>query len=367
MPHLSSRVTILAVGVSYYNDPLLPDLRGPEHDVENLKELLVENTETALFETRQFIDVLNPEAGELRQFLNEFLIGRSAEGDILIFYFSGHGVSIGRDDFGFCTTDTIIHPNTHIVLPLSVVKFSEILSSINLSNVIPVFIIDACYSGIAGKALNIPPIEAISNMQQQLHSFSASSYALLCSCSEYQTSTDTSMGGVFSHFLVDVASTGLSRDELNEPLLTLSDIFPKLNEKVLGYTGETIPRLYLGTTLPNFPFVINTKFAFRRYSLSPTYICILEQLWNNGQERDLGPDEISKLCGNGAYCNHNKLSFIPWQLVETISSSRRRRLTERGRQFMLGNLEVPKTVIQDPRNNEIVPADGTVQVKYEDF
>src|SRR3990172_8819933 len=148
MQDLTTRVTILAIGVSNYDDPYLASLHGPEHDVQNLKQLLAENPKTALFESNQFVEVLNPDSGELRQFLNEYLMGRSAEGDILIFYFSGHGVSIGRDDFGFCTTDTIIHPTSHVVLPLSVIKFSEILSSINLANVIPVFIIDACYSGI---------------------------------------------------------------------------------------------------------------------------------------------------------------------------------------------------------------------------
>ena len=367
MSNPSSRVTILAVGVSYYSDPHFRELKGPISDIENLKWLLIENTRTALYEPNQFNELHNPDSGELRQFINEYIMGRSAEGDILIFYFSGHGVPIGRDDFGFCTSDTIVHPGNNVTLPLSVVKFSELLSSINIANIVPVVIIDACYSGIAGKQLSIPPTEAISNMQHQVHSVAASSYALLCACSANQTTIDTSVGGIFSHYLVDVASHGLPISEVNKPLLTLSDIFPKLSEKVLTHSGDIIPRLYLGNTLPDFPLVKNTKFAFRRYSLSPTYIRILQELWNNGNERDLSPDEIGKLCSYGAYCNHNKLSFSPWQLVETIPETRRRRLTERGRQFMQNNLDVPKTVIQDPRNDVVVPANGTSQVKYRDY
>ena len=218
MADSSSRVTILAVGVSYYSDPHFKELKGPKHDLENLKWLLVENSETALFDPKQFIELPDPDSSELRQFINEYIMGRSAEGDILIFYFSGHGVPIGRDDFGFCTSDTIVHPENGVTLPLSVVKFSEFLSSINIANIIPVVIIDACYSGIAGKQLLIPPIEVISNMQHQVHSIAASSYALLCACSANQTTIDSSTGGVFSHYLVDVASQGLSISEVNKPL-----------------------------------------------------------------------------------------------------------------------------------------------------
>jgi hypothetical protein len=152
--HLS-HVTIIAVGVSQYDDPRFKNLRGPEQDVDCLRELLIENSSTALFQAHQFIDILNPDSAELRQFLCEYILGRSAENDILFLYFSGHGIPIGRDDFGFCTTDTIVHPLTELPLSLSVVKFSEILNSINIANVIPIIIIDACYSGIAGRKLRM--------------------------------------------------------------------------------------------------------------------------------------------------------------------------------------------------------------------
>lgn len=354
--------------MDFYSDCNIKPLRGPEQDVKNLKWLLVENTKTALYHPNQFIELANPDSSELRQFINEYVMGRSAEGDILVFYFSGHGVAIGRDDFGFCTTDTVVHPINGVTLPLSVVKFSELLSSIYLANVIPIIIIDACYSGIAGKSLNIPPIEVISNMQHQIHSFEASSCALFCSCSDTQLSTDTPAGGIFSYYLVEVASEGLSsNDGTNKQYLTLTDIYPLLSEKVLKYTGDTIPRLYVGPTLPAFPLVINTQFVVRRYSLSPTYIHILEELWNNGNEQSLSPEQIGKLCGHSAYCNHNKLSFAPWQLLETIPNSRRRRLTERGRQFIRGDIEVPKVVLQDPRTNEVIAAENSEFVEYANF
>jgi hypothetical protein len=217
MLNLSSRVTILAIGADRSQSAGFRVLGGPRHDLDNLRNLLVENARTALFDQAHFHELYNPTSSELRQILNEYTIGRSADGDILIFYFSGHGVSIGRDDFGFCTRDTIVHTQTGVTLPLSVVKFSELLHSLSIVNVMPVIIIDACYSGIAGRTLNIPAVEAISSMQHEVHSKYASSYALLCSCTDNQTSVDTSFGGVFSRCLYELANEGLPREIANKP------------------------------------------------------------------------------------------------------------------------------------------------------
>lgn len=364
---LLSRVTILAVGVSQYDDPHFRNLRGPERDIERLHELLVENPSTALFKPHQFLDLVNPDSSKLRQFLSEYVMDRSADNDILLFYFSGHGVPIGRGDFGFCTTDTIIHPLTNLPLPLSVVKFSEFLSSINIANIVPIVMIDACYSGMVGRTARITPIEAIASINDQIHTVSASSYALLCSCADNQTTIETPEGGLFSFYLQQVSTEGLPSSVRNESLLTLQDIFARLQERVHSYSGDTVPRLYLGPTLPEFPFVMNTQFSLRRFTLSPSYISIIKELWNGGDERELTPEEIRSLCGNGAYGNHNKLSFAPWDLVETVPNSKRRRLTERGRLFVQNNLEVPKTVIQDPRTNQIIAAENTEHVRFPDF
>ena len=367
MSDLSSRVSIIAVGVSHYIDQNFIDLTGPQYDLENLKWILIENSETALFDPTQYLELSDPESQDLRNAINEFIVNRPPESDILIFYFSGHGVPIGLDDFGFCTSDSIIHPETGITLPLSVVKFSELLESVTIGNIIPVVIIDACYSGIAGKQLTIPSIDAISNLEHKVHSASASCYALMCSCSANQTTIDSTIGGIFSHILFDIASEGFSVVECNKPLLTLADLFPSISKRISTLTGDITPRLYLGQTLPDFPIVRNVQFSSRRYSLSPTYIDILVALWNNGNERDLSPSEIGSICSYGAYCNHNKLSFPPWQLVETIPNTRRRRLTNRGRQFILGNLEVVKTVVQDPQSNDFIPAENSPFVRFHDF
>jgi hypothetical protein len=356
----------MAIGINKYKDPYLPNLKGPHKDVERLRNTLTKNIKTAVYNPKQFIELRDPDAQEFREKINKYVLDRSADGDILILYFSGHGVAIGRDDFGFCTTDTIIHPLSRIALPLSVVKFSEILQSLNTASVIPIIIIDACYSGVAGKSLEIPAIEAISTIHDQVHTVAASSYALLCSCSELQTSKDTLNGGVFSSQLVEIVAEGSDKSD-DASILTLHDVFDKLSEKVLSINMEAIPRLYLGPTLPKIPLALNAKFRIKNLILSPVYISILEALWNNGKPQSLSPDNIREICGNGAYGNHNKLSLEPWQLVETIPHTKMRRLTKRGEQFMQNKLKVPKKINRDPKSKKMVTAKKTGYVNYQDF
>jgi len=366
MANLTSRVTIIAVGINKYQDHRLQNLRGAHKDVERIKNIFTKHKKTAVYNSRQFIELRDPTSAEFKERINQYVLDRSADGDILILYFSGHGVALGRDDFGFCTQDTIIHPLTKTALPFSVVKFSEILQSLNTVSVIPIIIIDACYSGIAGKTLKIPPIEAISTIQNQTHTIAASSYALLCSCSELEPSVDTPDGGIFSNQLTNIIAEGLDKTELYEPTLTLHDVFNKLGEKVLSNNIDTVPRMFLGSTLPKFPIALNAKYKIKRLSLSPFYVSILDALWNNGKERFLSPDEISAL-GKGAYGNHSKLTLEPWQLVEGIPNTKKHRLTKRGKDFVQNKLRIPRVIVQNPKTNRWTPTDDGELVTYSFF
>lgn len=366
MQDLISRVTVIAIGVNHYKDNLLEDLQGPENDVDQLRHLLVENSKTALYSLDKFKALYNPTANEFRELINRYTMDRSASGDILLLYFSGHGVPIGRDDFGFCTTDTIIHPLSEVALPLSIVKYSELLQTIYIADITPIIIIDACYSGIAGRNLIIPPIEIIDNLRQQIHSRVASKFSLLCSCSDYQISIDTPQGGVFSHYLFEVAREGIST-EANKPLLSFIDIYPVLERKVQSYSGEATPRLFLGVSLPEFPLVINTQYSPTSYQLSLHLVNIVKVLWDDGNKRELSPSQIDDECGRGAYGNHRKLSYTPWGLIEDNPQTGKRHLTERGIDFIEGKLEVPKKIVKDPRTGDYLPAEKTEFVSFTSF
>lgn len=359
-------ITIISVAVSDYRE--MEPLPGTLNDVHRLKELLVESDKTALFKSDQFFEIIDPTAEDLRGVINRYVIDTSNKNEILIFYFSGHGVPIGRNDFGFCTIDTKFHPDSNAVLPLSIIKFSDIMQTLYPSNITPVIIIDACYSGIAGHSLEIPPLDMITLMRDEMHSQYGIKYALLTSCADYQTTTTSSFGSLFSHYLVEVATNLIESETSNKMFLSLQDIYPELESKVMAYSsGEITPRLFLGESLPEFNLVKNVSYSPRRESLAPYLIRVMRAFWNEGIERELSPGEISDLCGKGAYGNHNKLSLNPWSLVEDNPITKKRKLTKRGKKFLLGELDLPKRIELDQDAQDFVPAPNTEYVNISDY
>ena len=369
MNEIISRVTIIAVGVSNYEDANLKNLRGAENDVALLKMLLVESKQTAIYDSSQFIEISNPKINELRDIVTEYALDRFVRGDILLFYFSGHGVPIGRDEFGFCARDTKIHPNSGKPLPLTVLKFRDLVRTFHIANVTPVIIIDACYSGAAIRAL--PPVDVVTSMRHQIYSLVASKFALLFSCADDKEVEDTSYSGVFCHYLFNVANDGILGTKLkpSRPSLGLRDIYPNLDARISSYSGSFSPRIYLGPTLPDFPFVKNTKYRPNAFSFSKQSGCIVLALWDNGNCQELTIGEIGEICGPGAYGNHRKLSLGPWQLLEDVPNTnpQQRRLTEAGKKFASGALRIPKKIIKDPDTEIFNPVAKTAYVKVTDF
>ncbi|MEX1247661.1 MAG: caspase family protein [Anaerolineales bacterium] len=355
-------VTIYAVGVDTYSDAALRKLDGPAKDVNGLRKLLVEDKSTALFKPKQFLSLHNPSSEKLRTQIDQYANARSANGDVLIFYYSGHGVSIGNDDFGFCTIDTRINLTNRSVLPLSVVKFSELLRTFMIAKIYPIIIIDACFSGIVGKSPLINPSKAFDAIKESMIR-ATSSYFLLCSCSEEDTVKDTKFGGVFSRMLVDISKNGLRSTQKN---LSINNIFPLLVEEARRYPGESSPLLHQGPGIPDVPFIKNVMYSARSENFAREYFCILKTLWNKGKERELSIDELGRYCGRGAYSNHSKLSLRPWRLIEDVprSKGRYRRLTRRGRKFIAGELKIPKKIVRDPEKEVWTPAAGTAMVSF---
>ncbi|MHB8776196.1 MAG: caspase family protein [Anaerolineales bacterium] len=362
MEDMLSRVTILAVGVEKYQN--LRPLYGPSSDVENLYNLFVASDDTAIFQDHQFIKIVNPSYEELRNVINDYVLGRSAIGDILVFYFSGHGIPLGVSDFGFCTIDTTSYPGPNVTLPLTVIKISDLVRSLAIVGVIPLVIIDACYSGQAGNAL-IAPNDAISTIKSEIMKASASAYALLCSCSSYQTTVDSPNGGVFSNLLFDTLINGVTNNRIS--LIGLREIFQPLREAVENETYDSYPLLFLGETMPDFSLAKNVSFlnqAPQSYSYVGHLSHVIEALWNAGDERELSPNQIREICGNGAYGNHQKLSLVPWGLVENVLNTKKRKLSERGKLFVEGKLTIPRTIFKNEVTGKWEPAAGTSQISF---
>lgn len=121
------RTTVIAVGINNYQ--FLKKLNGPLKDVDCLEKLLCLNTDTALF-TESFIKLTDITVEELRKEITKYAVNRTASNDILIFYFSGHATLIGNKDLGLCLKDSQYHQEYNASIPLSVVRFSDLVETL---------------------------------------------------------------------------------------------------------------------------------------------------------------------------------------------------------------------------------------------
>jgi len=145
-------VSVLAITVSNYVH--LKHLPGPKRDASIVRRLFTRDPNLALYSDRATF-LHDPTVDELRGAIVQYVSSRTARGDVLIFYFSGHGMVMEAErEFGFCTVDSRRAPNSGSVLPLTVLNFRDVVRSLAMADVHPVFIVDACFSGAITGAMH---------------------------------------------------------------------------------------------------------------------------------------------------------------------------------------------------------------------
>ena len=358
----SSSVEILAIGVEKYS--YLPPLRGPARDLHLMKDLFSGSRSTAIYRPGQFHWCLDSTVEQAKSMITKHALQRSSDGDVLILYFSGHGVTLSPRDFGFCLTDTQVHPRTGAVLPMTVLKFNDIAETLSLAGVHPVFVVDACFSGQIGHSMTSR--EAIILMNSQATAHAASSYALLCACTDREEALTEHGGcGVFTQALVNIAKEGIGKGpKRHVSVLKVSDVFELLQKRVSLEVPEMSPRLFLGATMPSVPLFKNTRYDPQRLTFSKEYKEIIKFVYKRGPPYRVKTDDL-KHVSQGAYCNNNKLSYEPWGLLRNLGSRRVKRLTKRGIAFRRGRLRIPKTLVRE--GEAYVPEKDTSEISINDL
>lgn len=335
---MQERVNIFLIGVSNYDH--LPRLKGPEKDIERLNELFAKDPLISIFNESQIKKVINPTSIELRKKLSEYAINITADRDILILYFSGHGVPLGTSDYGFCTKDTQLCDRNGLPLPVNLVRFSDIIQTLAAVKVDPVIIIDACYSGQAGESIT----RTLEDLKRQIQAETGSAYVLLCSCRKQEQTPDKNTGGPFSEILVNVAKAGKKdRKILREEFLTLQDLHKNIRAEAdaLLDIGSI---LVVGDTIAKFGFVKNKHFKARDEKLQRSHLKVLDLLWNNGNPQEKNLSDLRPL-GDSEYTTYSKLSYSPaWGLIIKGGKGKPFHLTEKGIRFMKGEIKVPNII-----------------------
>lgn len=299
------RTSIILAGISPY-DHLSP-LEGPSFDLDMMNDLFLENESVSLYKSSQVTELDNPTSDQFRKAIVDYAQGRSARGDILILYFTGHGCVVGANSFGFCLKDTGLSPEGNGVLPLTVVALEDVVQTLALYDVHPVFIIDACFSSMtAPQGHSLVP----DSMQSVLQRANPESFGLLASCNFLSTSMDTPEGGPFTRALHSIAMDGLTGEAgKHSPFITLGQLDSPLREK-LSIEGFPLPRCYVGHDLRDIPIAKNTTFYPQTVPFTPYLKKIVEFIWNNGFPRDVKLSELIAAVGRGAYGNHSGVTKV---------------------------------------------------------
>lgn len=155
----------LLVGIGDYPGNAL-DLSGPKYDVEALQDVLVQHWQ---FEPGDITILMDRDATK-KAVLNELraLKQRSAPGDQLFFYYSGHGTS-ARDEAvslplpdmtaGLLPHDVVLNLSKHEIVASLIVGRTDlrpIFKDIDESGRQLLVMIDACYSGNAVRGFSLP-------------------------------------------------------------------------------------------------------------------------------------------------------------------------------------------------------------------
>ena len=342
--NIGDRVRLIAVGIENYRH--LGRLPGPASDVQRIKRLLSDDEDTAVMSPDRATYLYDIDSATLRKTLTDFALGRSAENDILVLYFSGHATRIGNSDLGLCTIDSIVHPAVGTIPPLSLVRFTDIVETLAAVSVDPVIIIDACYSGTAGRSIQI----VYEELKRQIQAATGSNYALLCSSRSDEASDTLFSGGVFSEVLFSTAKAGSTlEDHRRSPWLGLQDLYPAIRRE-LELRDSSKPQMFIGATLPRFPFVRNVRYEPRTERFHPSHKRTLQVLWNRGSPIEI---ETSRLIGYGSttYTTNKKLGYSPaWALLKEEGT--RVLLTKRGIDFIEGRIEIPLIIIKNELTGE---------------
>jgi hypothetical protein len=231
----------LIVASANYTDPLLRQLQAPAADAAGLIDVL-SNQEIGGFQTKALID--RP-SYEIAAAIEEFFIDRQPD-DLLLLYFSGHGIKDVDGRLYFATTNTKRSLLLATSVPASMVNDAMLRSRSRRE----VLILDCCHSGAfaRGMVAKSDSSVGISDSFQGtgrivLTASDATQYAL-----EAEQATGMGVRSIFTEVLVNGLKTGEADTDF-DGRITLDELFAYTEDKVLQRTPNQKPMKWaLGVT-----------------------------------------------------------------------------------------------------------------------
>ncbi|MDJ0733305.1 MAG: SUMF1/EgtB/PvdO family nonheme iron enzyme [Nostocaceae cyanobacterium] len=227
----------LLIGVSEYQPGLNP-LPAAVKDVEEMRRVLV-NPEMGGFADEDITVLTNPQPQDIRNAVFDFFDNRQKD-DLLLFYFSGHGIKDERGKL-YLSTRATRKKNGKLVKP-SAVAASYLHENINDSlSQRQVIILDCCFSGAIAQGMTVKDDGSV-NVEEQL---GGKGRAILTSSTstQYSFEQEGSELSIYTRYLVEGIDTGAA-DKDGDGWISIDELHEYASSKVQEASPAMTPKFY---------------------------------------------------------------------------------------------------------------------------
>ncbi|MCA2683532.1 MAG: ABC transporter substrate-binding protein [Microcystis sp. M038S2] len=230
----------LLIGVSEYSEGLRP-ISSAILDVEAMRRVL-EHPDMGAFD--QVTVLPNPDKGSMEKAVEVLFADRQRD-DLVLLYFTGHGLKDQKARFFLSTRDTGRDQNGDFrrATALAASKLQEYITDSRSQR--QIIILDCCFSGalVQGMPIMGMPIKGELNIQEEL---GGKGRAILTSSSpiEYSFESDNNDLSIYTKYLVEGIETGAA-DKDGDQLISVNELHEYASERVKEAAPAMTPKFYL--------------------------------------------------------------------------------------------------------------------------
>ncbi|NCS44995.1 MAG: ABC transporter substrate-binding protein [Microcystis aeruginosa BS11-05] len=251
----------LLIGVSEYSEGLRP-IYSAILDVEAMRRVL-EHPDMGAFD--QVTVLPNPDKGSMEKAVEDLFANRQRD-DLVLLYFSGHGLKAQNARFFLSTRDTGCdqYGDFRRATALAASKLQEYITDSRSQR--QIIILDCCFSGALVQGMLI---KGELNIQEEL---GGKGRAILTSSSpiEYSFESDNNDLSIYTKYLVEGIETGAA-DKDGDQLISVNELHEYASERVKEAAPAMTPKFYLSLEgdetiyLARSPLAANDpKFKYRK-------------------------------------------------------------------------------------------------------
>ncbi|MFN5991099.1 MAG: caspase, EACC1-associated type [Dolichospermum sp.] len=227
----------LLIGVSEYQSGFSP-LPTTVKDVEAIQEVLV-NPEIGEFAAENVTVLKNPQKPDMEEAIHDLYDNRQRD-DLLLLYFSGHGLINDDGNFYFSTSST--KKKNASFLPYLAVAASYVHECMKKSkSKRKVVILDSCFSGAFSQGMTAKDGGFI-NIGQHLGG-QGTAILTASTSTQYAYEEEGSEFGIYTRYLVDGIKTGAA-DKDGDGSISIDELHEYVSSKVQEVAPAMTPKIY---------------------------------------------------------------------------------------------------------------------------